>query len=184
MKNKKINIQFFAEPGQTPPMENESGKQTEQQQKIEFTAEQQEHINKLINSAIGKTKEQMDLERAKHEEERKRAEELAKITDEKERKLKEYELKMADYEKERIAIEKERMVNKTMSLLSEKKLPVDMAKYLVADNEENTAKAIAEFETSFLAAVSDEVNVRLRGKNPELPKNQTPPSNFSDFEKM
>ncbi len=182
---KKINVQFFADPNTDPepnlinPDQNKTQTEPNNQQKVEFSPEQQEYINKLINSAVGKTKSQMDNERAKLEEERKRAEELAKITDEKERKLKEYELKMADYEKERIEMEKERMTNKTMSILSEKKLPINMAKYLVADTEENTTQAVGEFEKSFLEAVSAEVSLRLRGATPEVQNKLTPTVDFS-----
>lgn len=177
MKN-KLNLQFFAEPNPNPdpnPNPNPNPDPAPTPAKIEFSAEQQEHINKLINTAVAKTKSQMDAERLKYEEDKKRADELAKITDEKERKLKEYELKMADLEKEKAAMARERMTNRTMELLSEKKLPITMAKYLVNADEESTKTAIVEFEKSFLQAVADEVNIRLKGGTPSInPTNPNP----------
>lgn len=180
MNKKKFNIQFFAEdptppnPNPNPSDPNPGGDQNPVNEVV-FTPVQQEYIDKLINRTIGKIKAQMDAERAKYEEEMQRKAELEKIKDEKERKLKEYELKFADLEKEKAAIAKERMTNKAMTMLSEKKLPVNVAEFLVKDSEEETVAAITKFEKAFNEAVGNEVNMRLKGNPPIVnPGNPNP----------
>lgn len=59
--------------------------------------------------------------------------------------------------------EREVLVNKTIKIANEKRLPLELVDFFIAQNEEGTVANISKFESIFSKAVQGEVEKRLKG---------------------
>lgn len=78
----------------------------------------------------------------------------------------EMEKTRAELEAKIAAFEREKLKYETAKTLGEKKLPVEFAEYLIAEDEEKTQARIKKFETEYLKAVEAAVNEKLKGSAP------------------
>ena len=78
----------------------------------------------------------------------------------------EFEKTRAELEAKITAFEREKLKYETAKTLGEKKLPVEFAEYLIAEDAEKTAARIKKFETEYLKAVEAAVNEKLKGSAP------------------
>ena len=78
----------------------------------------------------------------------------------------EMEKTRAELEAKIAAFEREKLKYETAKTLGEKKLPVEFAEYLIAEDEEKTAARIKKFEAEYLKAVESAVNEKLKGSAP------------------
>lgn len=140
--------------------ETEPKKQEEKKkEKVEFSKEQQDLFDSLINKKMAKFKqeEERKIELAKQEGERmaslsaeEKAKELLKIKEEKALE-REKNLKIRE------------MLIETKDQMEEVGLPKSMAKLMISDTAEETMENIKNFKVEFDSAVEREVLARLKG---------------------
>jgi uncharacterized membrane-anchored protein YjiN (DUF445 family) len=80
--------------------------------------------------------------------------------DEKDIELEKIKAQLAKMEAEKL---RETLINKAIKIANEKKLPLDLIDFLVADNEENTIKNIEKLEQVFSKYIEEIVEERLKG---------------------
>jgi len=131
--------------------------------KVTFTSEQQEYINKLIGQTIAKERSRWEKEfQTKLDEAKTEAEKLAKMTAEQkaeyERRKREEELAKRERE-----ITRRELRATALETLAEKGLPKQLAEILDYTDAESTNKSIEAVEKVFREAVEQAVNERLKG---------------------
>lgn len=83
-----------------------------------------------------------------------------------EKERKEFELEKARYEQERREFEQAKIKAQTMQMLGERKIPVELAKFITSNNADEIMDNVNTFEKCFNEAVEKVVTERLRGKTP------------------
>jgi len=131
--------------------------------KVTFTSEQQEYINRLIGQTIAKERSKWEKEfQTKLDEAKTEAEKLAKMTAEQkaeyERQKREEELAKRERE-----ITRRELRATALETLAEKGLPKQLAEILDYTDAESTNKSIETVEKAFREAVEQAVNERLKG---------------------
>lgn len=122
----------------------------------------QKEADKRVTEALKKREEEFKI---KLEQERFEAERLAKLSEEE--KAKEMKQKFEnDLRQREIEITKKEMALKVTSLLAEKNLPINMAKYLITTDENETLNNINEFEKQFSEALDKQVSQKFKGATP------------------
>ncbi|BDR72642.1 hypothetical protein K144316041_13500 [Clostridium tetani] len=126
--------------------------------KTETTKEKtftQEDLEKIISKRL-------ERERKKADEEKAEAERLAKMSAE-ERAKAEFEKEKRKFEEERKSFQKQQLELEVIKELTNKNLPTDFSKYLIAENAETCMENIKTFETEFSDAIEKAVQERLKG---------------------
>ncbi|MBS4172114.1 DUF4355 domain-containing protein [Bacillus sp. FJAT-49736] len=126
----------------------------------------QSEADKRVTSALKTAQEKWELEyKQKLEAEKAEAEKLAKMSAaEKEQALLEKQKKdIADRER---AIQQKELKLETIKILNDKKLPIDFADLLLADDADKTKGNVDTFEKAFRDAVEKAVVERLKGSTP------------------
>ena len=90
----------------------------------------------------------------------------------------EFEAQRLELDKKIAAFEREKLKYETAKALGEKKLPVEFAEYLIAEDSEQTTARIKVFEENYRKAVEAAVNERLKGSAPPSGKSAPAPNNF------
>ncbi|MGE7024554.1 DUF4355 domain-containing protein [Solibacillus cecembensis] len=162
-----LNLKFFSDPADppadpTPPADSPN----DPPEKIEFTAEQQAELDRILGERLGKAQAkwekdyQLKLDAAKTE-----AEKLAKMNaDQKaeyERQKREDELAKREGE-----ITRRELRATALETLADKSLPLSLAEILVFTDAASTNASLDAVEKAFRESVEAGVNERLRGCNP------------------
>lgn len=141
-------------------------KGTIQLTQAELEAKLQSEADKRVTEALktAQTKWEADY-KAKLETEKKEAERLAKLTEEEKRKelIRQKDEEIAKRENE-IRIRELKL--DTINALTEKKLPVEFADFLIGADADTTHKNIKTFEATFQKAIQESVESRLKGNPP------------------
>lgn len=185
MQNQKtrllpLDLQLFAEEdgatgdGANETNGNNAGNQSGQEsadkgkgEKVSFSPEQQEYVNRLINQTIAKerSKWEKDFE-TRLNEAKTEAEKLAKMNAEQkaeyERQKREESLAKREQE-----ITRRELRATALETLAEKGLPKQLADILDYTDAESTNKSIESVEKVFREAVEAAVNERLKGGAPK-----------------
>ena len=137
--------------------ENKETKQAEAKVEKSFTRDE---VNKMI--ATEKKKAIAEYERlAKMTEAERTKERMAQ-------KIRERDKERADFEAEKKAFEIEKMKMQTSKELMNRKLPAEIASFLVTDNAETTKQNLDNFEKMFRSSIESAVADKIRGKNPPM----------------
>ena len=179
---KRMNLQLFAEPEETPEPPVESPPEppktfTEDEVKAQVQAEADRRVSKALETAKVKWAEE---EQAKL----KQAEELAKLS-EKERLAKELEIQRNEFEQEKSKFQRERLTLQTEKDLISKDMPAEFAPFVVADTAEQTLININTLQASWQAAIEKAIDDKVKGRTPT--GNQPPTTGGvtkEQFEKM
>ncbi|BDR64428.1 DUF4355 domain-containing protein [Clostridium tetani] len=115
----------------------------------------QEELEKIISKRL-------ERERKKADEEKAEAERLAKMSAE-ERAKAEFEKEKRKFEEERKSFQKQQLELEVIKELTNKNLPTDFSKYLIAEDAETCMENIKTFETEFSDAIEKAVQERLKG---------------------
>lgn len=134
--------------------------------KVEFTAEQQAELNRILSEKLAK-------ERAKQEKEyndklaaaKTEAEKLAAMNAEQKADY-EREKREADIAKRESEITRRELRATALETLADKGLPKALADILVFTDADSTKSSLDAVEKSFRTAVEEEVNKRLKGSAP------------------
>lgn len=164
----RLNIQFFADPTDPPadPVDPPADPPADPPDKVEFTAEQQAELDRILRERLGKAQSKWEkdfstkLENAKTE-----AEKLAKMNAEQKAdyERQQQELKLAERE---AGITRRELRATALETLAEKGLPKQLAEILVFTDAETTSASLDAVEKAFRESVEAGVNERLRGGNP------------------
>lgn len=181
---RKIDLQFFADSG----VDETGGEPTDDSKKdsaggsgaggdkapevtLPKTVEElqkllQSEADKRVTQAIKTAQEKWQKEyEAKLKAEREEAERLAKLSaEEKEKEL--LKKQQEEIEKRERAIAQRELELKTISLLQEKKLPIEFKEYVLGEDEATTLERIDKFQKLFRETIQKEVETRLKGKSP------------------
>ena len=153
-----MNLQLFSEDAETEEQATEVKTYTEEELNAKLQAEADRRVTKALQTA----KEKWEQEQAVKIEQEK---ELAKLSEE-EKAKKQLEMERQSLEKERLEFKKIKLELETTKILDERKLPTKFAKYLIADDNEQTLANINEFQESWQQAIQSEIESRLKGKTP------------------
>ncbi|QTJ54268.1 DUF4355 domain-containing protein [Dolosigranulum pigrum] len=135
---------------------------------VEFTQEQQEHVNRLVAQAKSKAKDE-----AKKDREEAIKEALAKEKDyaklsEKERERQEFEDERQKFEQEKEAFEYRHLVLDVKQDLAEKDLPSEFAEFLaVKGDSEQSLENVGAFKKAFDKAVEKAVKESVKQPSPK-----------------
>lgn len=135
---------------------------------VEFTQEQQEHVNRLVAQAKSKAKDE-----AKKDREEAIKEALAKEKDyaklsEKERERQEFEDERQKFEQEKEAFEYRHLVLDVKQDLAEKDLPSEFAEFLaVKGDSEQSLENVGVFKKAFDKAVEKAVKESVKQPSPK-----------------
>lgn len=135
---------------------------------VEFTQEQQEHVNRLVAQAKSKAKDE-----AKKDREEAIKEALAKEKDyaklsEKERERQEFEDERQKFEEEKEAFEYRHLVLDVKQDLAEKDLPSEFAEFLaVKGDSEQSLENVGAFKKAFDKAVEKAVKESVKQPSPK-----------------
>ncbi|MBE1554798.1 DUF4355 domain-containing protein [Sporosarcina limicola] len=165
----KLDIQFFADPEDPPkdPADPIDPPPADSPTKIEFSAEQQAELDRILGERLGKAqaKWEKDLE-SKLETAKTEAEKLAKMNAD----------QKADYERQKREdemtkregnITRRELRATALESLAEKGLPKQLADILVFTDAESTNASLDAVEKAFRESVEAGVNERLKGKPPK-----------------
>lgn len=162
----RINLQLFAEAG-----EGGTSGEGQEAEKVSMTQEEfdkklQSETDKRVTQALKTAQEKWEADfTAKLEAEKKEAERLAKLSaDEKQKELLEKTRK--DIESREKALRQKELKLDTIDLLSEKKLPVKFADFVMGEDAESTMERIKAFEEQWQSALEAAVNEKLKGSTP------------------
>jgi len=185
MLKRKINLQLFAE-GEGSTGGGENNPPPGDDKNKTFT---QDDVNKLLQSETDKrVTEALKTAQAKWEKdftekltkEKAEAERLAKLSAD-EKRTEELKKKNEEIASKETELRRRELKLDTISVLSEKQLPVDFADFLMGTDAEGTNENIKRFSEAFQKAVENSVNDRLKGKPPAGGSGGT---NKPDFSKM
>jgi len=188
-KIKGMNLQLFAEGGEGEGQggEGSTGEGSgDNNTPKTFT---QSEVDKLIQSEADKrvtdalkTKEAKWQEefKIKLEQERREAERLANLSAD-EKKQEELKKKNDEISQKETELRKRELKLDTISVLSEKKLPVDFADFLMGNDAETTNENIKKFSESFSKAIENAVNERLKGKSPNKGSSHSAEKKFNEL---
>lgn len=170
----KLDIQYFADgaevdPPNDPPAEpsgqndEETLTLTEKELQSKIDSETDRRVAKALETREAKIREKI---MAELEEQQKQQKDLAALSEE-ERKIKEFELKTAEFEKEKKEFEFEQQVVGVKSVLQDKTLPTQLAKFLVVQGDnEGTLANINEVSELIENVVAERIKVALRQNTP------------------
>lgn len=134
---------------------------------VEFTQEQQEHVNRLVAQAKSKAKDE-----AKKDREEAIKEALAKEKDyaklsEKERERQEFEDELEQFRHEKAEFKRQKLVNDIKQDLLDKELPGEFAELLAESGDAETALEYAgRLNDIFKEAVAKEVKRQFKQQTP------------------
>jgi len=186
MQNQKtrllpLDLQLFAEEGGATGGDganetngNNAGNQSGQEsadkgkgEKVSFSPEQQEYVNRLINQTIAKerSKWEKDFE-TRLNEAKTEAEKLAKMNAEQKAEYERQKREEALAKREQEITRRELRAT-ALETLAEKGLPKQLADILDYTDAESTNKSIESVEKVFREAVEAAVNERLKGGAPK-----------------
>lgn len=154
-----MNLQLFSEDTETEEQATEVKTYTEEELNAKLQAEADRRVTKALQTA----KEKWEQEQAVKIEQEK---ELAKLSEE-EKAKKQLDMERQSLEKERLEFKKIKLELETTKILDERKLPTKFAKYLIADDNEQTLANINEFQENWQQAIQSEIESRLKGKTPQ-----------------
>lgn len=171
----KMNLQTFAEPGDTPPgddnppaddpnsKDDEPITLTAKELQSKLDAEAEKRVNKVLEKkqAEWKAQTEKELEKAKTD-----AEEYAKKTDQ-QKKDADYQKKLDSLTAKEKEINDRELLTNIKSDLQESALPLAFADSLLAiQDNEKIKDTISEIKKSFDEAVNEKVKESLRQKTP------------------
>lgn len=164
----RLNIQYFADTTDPPtdPVDPPADPPSDPPAKVEFTAEQQAELDRILKDRLGKDRAKWEKDYQKKLEDAKtEAEKLAKMNaDQKaeyDRQKQEEEL-----QKREDSITKRELRATALETLADKKLPLVLAEILVFTDAESTNTSLDAVEKAFREAVEAGVNDRLRSDPP------------------
>lgn len=191
MFKRKINLQLFADKGDSPDTDNQTldNQDLDNEEPKTYTQEEldarvQSEADKRVTQALKTAQQKWEKEyKEKLEKERKEAERLSKLSaDEKEQELlKQKERELAEKEE---AIKLRELQLDTVNILAEEKLPVGFAEFLIKDDAETTNENIKKFKKEWQDAIAKAVDEKIKGTSPR--GGNTPLSNtgIDSFMKM
>lgn len=182
----RLNIQYFADQTEPPvdPNTSPADPPKDPPAKVEFTAEQQAELDRILKDRLGKDRAKWEKDYQKKLEDAKtEAEKLAKMNaDQKaeyDRQKQEEELTKREND-----ITKRELRATALETLADKKLPLVLAEILVFTDAESTNTSLDAVEKAFREAVEAGVNERLKGTPPggggsKIPNNTSVGANFA-----
>ena len=189
----KLNLQFFAEPGEgdnpgadkNPSGEGEEGKP----EVLELTPEELQRkidseADRRLDKVLKKKQQEWESElQQRIDEAIKEQQRLSKLS-EKERKEEEIRKREEELEKRLKELERKELKADAIGVLNEKELPTSFVDFLLADDAESTLANINAFKEAFDNAVAEKVKEALAGKPPKKNPTHTVGITKEQFEKM
>jgi len=136
---------------------------TKEEYEAQLQAESDRRVNKALETAQAKWKEDYDK---RLEAERKEAEKLARLSEAERTKVLEEKREKELAERER-KIYRQELEIAASKILGERKLPVQFAKLFLGENAEETNQNILTFEKEWHKEIEAQVNERLKGVIPK-----------------
>ncbi|MFF2449360.1 DUF4355 domain-containing protein [Neobacillus sp. NPDC058068] len=170
-----LDLQLFSETPGAPPPEPPAPPVPPAPPAIELpkTAEELQKLlqsegDKRVTGALKTAQEKWEAEfKAKLELEKAEAQKLAGLSAaDKEKALLEKSKNEIEAREKAIAVKELKL--ETINILNEKKLPITLADFLLADDAEKTKSNVDTFEKAFREAIEAGVNERLKGTLPKL----------------
>ena len=170
MENQNINVNDVVE-----VKGNEIPQETKQKEEKTYT---QEELNAIIEKRLAReSKKIQDAQekayQAKLETELKESERLMQMNEADRAKAQAEKDREKLKEKERIldekikAFEQEKIKNQTMSMLSERNIPVELARFITSQNADEILDNVNIFDKYFNEAVEKVVLERMKGRTPQ-----------------
>lgn len=189
MFKRKMNLQLFADKGDSTETDNQDLDNKNNEEPKTYTQEEldarvQSEADKRVTEALKTSRAKWEEEfKEKLEKEKKEAERLSKLSaDEKEKELlKQQQEKLAEKEK---AIKLRELQLDTVNLLAEEKLPVGFAEFLIKEDAETTNENIKKFKKEWQEALSKAVDEKIKGTPPRLPESKIESDQVADFMKL
>jgi len=178
----RIPMQFFAEDGAGGADTQETNTPSDNAGGAEFTLEDvfrrfsaedilgneamskalQSRTDAIVTKALNTAKSKWEKEKLEEQDESKKLEKMTAA----EREKYQFGKEKAEFEKQKAQFEHSQLEISVGGELQKRGLSADFAKYLTADNAENSKANIDAFEKLFNDAVSGAVNTRLKGGVP------------------
>lgn len=167
MENTNVNVNDTQLNNDVEATQTESTKKT-------FTEEQ---VNEMITKRIAREKKKTEAEtearlKAEFEADKKESERLAQMNeaDRQAEKARIAEERLAERERlvkeKESQLEKEQIRRKTMEMLGERNIPVELAQFITSNNADEIMDNVNTFQKCFNESVEKIVANRMRGKTP------------------
>ena len=141
----------------------------------------QSETDKRVTSALQTAKSKWEAEfGVKLEHEKAEAARLAKLTTE-QREKELFEKQKNEFDRERAEFQKAQLLSQTMLEMGTAGLPVNFAKFLIADTADAVKANLDEFKASWQEALQKAVDERLKGTTPKN-GNETAASGINFYE--
>ena len=191
----KMNLQYFAEPGEEPkPIDpNKKQQQEPKDQEPSGKTYSQDDVNKMMGAKAKQLEEKFNgqLESMKEEWMSKGEERAGMNAQQKaEAELDDKRQALADQEKrlqERLdAVDEKNALAATKSALTDSKIPVELAEFVTSKDDDVRKNNIDKFIDLFNKAVQDGVEQRVQGTHTPQNGGQTVPGSLTreDFAKL
>lgn len=149
-----------------PTTEEEAAVKTYSEEEVQklLQAETDRKTTKALQTAREKWEQEY---KEKLAQEKSEAEKLASMSAEEKARL-ELNKQKEQFETERQQFLREKMELETVKQLSSQGLPVDFARYVLADDAETVSNNIKAFKEQWETAISNAVEERLKGRTPKM----------------